>query len=65
MLRFIFSLFMGTIIVTLLVLYVIALIEIIRAKYKQKWMKIVYYLLITFVPVIGLIIYKFTKKMVK
>lgn len=62
MLNFIFSLLMGMVVLTILVVYVIYLVEWMRLPFRNKWLKIAAYLLITLVPVLGLVIYKYSKK---
>ncbi|HOK50435.1 MAG TPA: hypothetical protein PLD12_07530 [Bacteroidales bacterium] len=62
MANFIFSLFMGIVVLTLLVVYVVYLIEWMKLPFRNIWLKILAYLLITLVPVLGLVMYKYSKK---
>lgn len=62
MANFIFSLFMGIVVLTLLVVYVVYLIEWMKFPFRNIWLKILAYLLITLVPVLGLVVYKYSKK---
>ena len=62
MLNFIFSLFMGWVVLTILIVYVVYLIEWMKLPFRNRWVKIGAYLLITLAPVVGLLIYKYSKK---
>ncbi|MCX7986373.1 MAG: hypothetical protein N2662_05495 [Bacteroidales bacterium] len=61
MLNFIYSTLMGIIVIALLVVYIWYLLEWMRLRYRNLWFKILAYLLITFIPVLGLMIYKYSK----
>ncbi|MGC8802215.1 MAG: hypothetical protein ACP5PS_00350 [Bacteroidales bacterium] len=62
MVNFIFSLLMGIVVLTILVIYFIYLVEWMKLPFRNKWLKIAAYLLITLLPVLGLVIYKYSKK---
>jgi len=62
MLNFLYSLFMGIVVVIILIAYVVYLVEWMRLPFKNKWIKAGVYLLITLVPLLGLVIYKYSKK---
>ncbi len=62
MMTFIFSFLTLLAIITVIVFYIMYLNEILKSKFISKWYGILAYVLITFIPVIGLLIYKFWRK---
>lgn len=58
----ILSLITLLVVITFLIFYIKYLLEILKNTYSSKWYRIIAYLLITFVPVIGLIVYKYWLK---
>jgi len=62
MANFIISAFVGLVVISLLIVYVVYLIEWMKLPFRNRWVKIAAYLLITLAPVVGLLIYKYSKK---
>ncbi len=62
MINFLLSLFMGLIICTLIIIYVKYLIEWKKISFRSIWTKWFIYFIITFIPVLGLLIFKYGRK---